>query len=164
MNDTKNRGRMIANFGDVLDAARELGPVRAAIAAAQDRDVMLAVMQAQRQGLVDPILVGDEKLIRPLASELGLPASTPVIHEPNVEKAAATAVWLVRGREAQILVKGMINTSTLLHAALNPDRGLRSGRMLAHLAAFQIPGQPKLVYHTDGGMNICPNLHEKTKF
>ena len=44
---------------------------------------------------------------------------------------------------------------------LNEEFGLRSGGILNHVAAFEIPGGRKLVFHTDGGMNIAPNLEEK---
>ncbi|NTV90032.1 MAG: phosphate butyryltransferase, partial [Clostridiales bacterium] len=35
------------------------------------------------------------------------------------------------------------------------------GRILCHFAAFEIPGEKKLAYHVDGGMNIAPNLEQK---
>ncbi len=152
---------MLRNFSEVMERARELGKVTVSVAAAQDRDVLAAVKEAAAEGIVDAILVGDAGLIKPLASEIGLPADTRIIHEPDLDKAALTAVSLVSEGKAQILMKGLINSSNFLRAALNPERGLRSGRILCHFAAFEIPGEQKLAFHTDGGMNIAPSLTEK---
>ncbi len=152
---------MLRSMNDVMEQARKLGKVTVSVAAAQDRDVLVAVKEAAAAGIVDAILVGDAGIIRPLANEIGLPAATRIIDEPDIDKAALTAVSLVSAGQAQILMKGLINSSNFLRAALNPERGLRSGRILCHFAAFEIPGEKKLAFHTDGGMNIAPTLAEK---
>jgi phosphate butyryltransferase len=149
------------NFEQVVKAARELGRVTVAVAAAQDAEVIEAIKLAGELGLVNAILVGDAESIRPMAQSVGLPAETRIIHEPDVDQAALKAVELVHNGEAQVLLKGLINSSNFLRAALNPERGLRSGRILSHLAVFEIPGEKKLAFHVDGGMNIAPTLIEK---
>ena len=58
-------------------------------------------------------------------------------------------------------MKGMVNSSDFLRAVLHPECGLRTDRLLCHLAAFEVPGDKKLVFHTDGGMNVAPTLAEK---
>ncbi len=152
---------MLRSMDDVMARARKLGRVTVSVAAAQDRDVLAAVKEAAAEGIVDAILVGDAALIKPMASEIGLPAAMRIIHEPDLDKAALIAVSLVSAGKAQILMKGLINSSNFLRAALNPEHGLRSGRILCHFAAFEIPGEQKLAFHTDGGMNIAPGLAEK---
>lgn len=152
---------MIKNFQHLAEQAQQKGPVAIAVAAAQDREVLEALKIAADRGLAKPILVGDEAAIRPLLAEVGLPADLRILHEPDLDQAALKAASLVRQGEAQILMKGLINSSNFLKGALNADCGLRSGRQLSHLAAFEIPGEPKLVFHTDGGMNVAPGLPEK---
>lgn len=152
---------MLANFQAVMDRAKQAGERVISVAVAQDRDVLQALKLAQEAGLALPLLVGDAEAIRPLMAEVGLPAATPVVHEPDTAKAALTAVSLVRTGEAQVLMKGIINTSDFLRAVLNPAVGLRTGRLLSHLAVFELPGEPKLAFYTDGGMNIAPTLAEK---
>ncbi len=152
---------MLANFQAVMDRAKQAGERVISVAVAQDRDVLQALKLAQEAGLALPLLVGDAEAIRPLMAEVGLPAATPVVHEPDIAKAALTAVSLVRTGEAQVLMKGIINTSDFLRAVLNPAVGLRTGRLLSHLAVFELPGEPKLAFYTDGGMNIAPTLAEK---
>ncbi len=152
---------MITNFKQILDDARTLGEITIAVAVAQDRAVLEAVKEANTLGLINAILVGDEYQIKPVFDELGLDNCSEIIHEPNIEKAASTAVKKVHDGEAQILMKGYINSHILLKAALAKDDGLRSSRLLSHLAAYEIPGAKKLIFNTDGGINIAPSLDDK---
>jgi Phosphotransacetylase len=152
---------VLRNFKELIERTKKLGRVTVSVAAAQDKDVLLAIKGAWDEGLVDAILVGDVVLIKPIIAEVGLPENIKVIHEPDDDMAALKAVNLVRKGEAQILMKGLINSSNFLKAVLNPDHGLRTGRILSHFAAFEIPGQKKLAFHTDGGMNVAPTLEEK---
>ncbi|MDF2571554.1 MAG: phosphotransacetylase [Sporomusa sp.] len=152
---------MIRNFSELVDKAKNLGEVTISVAAAQDEEVLAAIKTAYDKDFIDAILIGDTNLISPIALKLGLPADIRIIHEPDMDKAALTAASLVSNGEAQVLMKGLINSSNFLRAALNPENGLRSGRILSHFAAFEIPGEKKLAYHVDGGMNIAPSLEQK---
>lgn len=151
---------MLRNFEEVLALASG-GRRRISVAVAQDRDVLQALKLAADKGLAAPVLVGDADAIRPLLDEVGLPADTPVVDEKDMDRAALTAVSLVQKGEAEVLMKGLVNTSDFLKAVLNPEVGLRTGRLLSHLAVFEVPGEPKLIFHSDGGMNIAPTLAEK---
>ncbi|EGO65128.1 phosphate acyltransferase [Acetonema longum] len=150
-----------ANFAELLAKAKLRGKKRIAVAVAQDKDVLEAIKAAQDQGIIAPVLVGNASLIVSLIQSLGLPGDTPVIDEPDDTKAALAAVSLVHAGKADILMKGLVNSSIFLKAILDPEMGLRTGRLLSHLVAFEIPGTDKLVFHTDGGMNVAPNLAEK---
>lgn len=79
------------------------------------------------------------------------------------KEAAEIAVRLVSGGRADVLMKGMIPTSTLLKAVLNKDYGLRSGNVLSHLAGFQMAGREKMLFLTDSAMNIAPDLKDKVQ-
>lgn len=152
---------MLRTFQDILKKARNCGRKTISVAVAQDKDVLQALKMACDVSLVKPILVGDAAAIKPLMAQVGLSADTVIIDQPDINKAAHTAVALVHKGEAEVLMKGLVNTSDFLKAALNAESGLRSGRLLSHLAAFEVPGEEKLVFHTDGGMNIAPDLAEK---
>lgn len=79
------------------------------------------------------------------------------------KEAAEIAVKLVSQGKSDVLMKGMIPTSTLLKAVLHKEYGLRSGKILSHLAGFQIEGREKLLFLTDSAMNIAPDLKEKVQ-
>ena len=149
------------NFAEVLARAAQIGPLPLVLAAAQDEEALRALKAACEAGLAQPMLVGDEALIRPLLVRVGLPSSIPIVNEPDPALAAVAAAKAVNGTHSGILMKGLVNSSDFLRAVLHPECGLRTGRLLCHLAAFEVPGDRKLVFHTDGGMNIAPNLAEK---
>ena len=152
---------MLRNFQDVLSNAAGYGRVKISVAVAQDKDVLQALKLAHDAGLSEPVLVGDAAAIRPLLSEVGLPTDTTVVDEPDINKAALAAVELVHNGTADVVMKGLVNTSDFLKAVLNAEVGLRTGRLLSHLAAFEVPGESRLIFHSDGGMNIAPTLAEK---
>ena len=151
-----------ASFEALTDQAKSLGRARVAVAAAADREVLQAVKMAQDEGLVEPVLVGDVQQIEGLALEVGLRlGAAELIHEPDAVAAAHKAVDAVIEGKADFLMKGLVNSSDFLRAVLRPERGLRTGRLLSHLAAFHVPSYPHLLFVTDGGMNIAPDLSQK---
>lgn len=152
---------MFHNFEEVINEVKKYGRATISVAAAQDKDVLEAVKAAYDEGIADAILVGDESVIRPLAKEIGLPEDIRIINETDVKKAALTAVSLIRNGEAQLLLKGLLNTADYMRAILNADVGLRTGRVLSHLTCYEVPGAEKLMFFTDGGINIAPSLEEK---
>ena len=152
---------MLRYFSELVEQAKKSGPVKIAVAAAQDDEALRAVKAAQDLDLAEPILIGDESLIRPLLRDAGLAANTPVVHEPDIATAALKAAAMIRSTSSGILMKGLVNSGDFLRAILNDEYGLRTERLLSHFSAYEAPGGDKLIFHTDGGMNIAPNLAEK---
>jgi phosphate butyryltransferase len=153
--------RVFCNFSDVISEVKKYGRATISVAAAQDKDVLQAVKAAYDEGIADAILVGDEAVIRNMANEVGLHGDIRIINEPDIKQAALAAVSLVRSGEAQLLLKGIINTADYMKAILNAEVGLRTGRVLSHLTCYEVPGADKLMFFTDGGINISPTLEEK---
>ncbi len=152
---------MLRHFEEIIARARKSGPVKIVVAAAQDEEALLAVKAAWDVGLAEAVLVGNSQQIVPLLEKVGLPADTPVVHEPDVPQAALKAASIVRQSRSGVLMKGLVNSSDFLRAVLNQECGLRTDRLLSHFAAFEAPDGEKLIYHTDGGMNIAPTLSER---
>ncbi|MBP2650476.1 MAG: Phosphate butyryltransferase [Firmicutes bacterium] len=152
---------MLKSFTQIIGKAREFGQTTISVAVAQDRDVLLAVKAAQEAGVAEAILVGDAGEIKPMAKEIGLIDGFSIMHELDLKQAAKTAVALVRSGQAKILMKGLINTGDFLKAVLSSEGGIRSGRLLSHLTCYEVPGNPKIIFYTDGGVNIAPRLEEK---
>jgi phosphate butyryltransferase len=151
-----------SGFESLLDRAKSLGRAKVAVAGAADKEVLEAIKIAEKEGLVTPVLVGDADRIKRLAQEIGLSLNgAELIHEPRPEAAAHQAVDAVLNGQAHFLMKGQINSSDFLRTVLRPDQGLRTGRLLSHFSAFQVPGFSRLLFVTDGGLNIAPNLAQK---
>jgi phosphate butyryltransferase len=60
-------------------------------------------------------------------------------------------------------MKGNVPTAVLLKAVLNKEFGLRTGHVLSHVAAFEIPDYNRLIFVTDAAMNIAPDLNQKVQ-
>ncbi|MGQ9594433.1 MAG: bifunctional enoyl-CoA hydratase/phosphate acetyltransferase [Anaerolineae bacterium] len=152
----------IRTLDEMVEEARRLGPKTAAVAAAADPEVLVAMDEAEREGLAHSILVGDAPRVERLRAELGLTlAHAEVVHEPDVHRAAAQAVALARAGRAQIVVKGQLKTSDLLGVALDRERGLRDRHLLAHVGVFEVPGFDRLLYISDSGVVLYPDIYQK---
>ena len=148
------------NFKEVLEELKKRPRQRVAVAAAEDEELLLAVKQAVDLGLVEPILVGDKNMVSSLAEQVGLQGVE--IHDAaSPEEATALAVELVRTGKARVLMKGLVNTSVYMRAILSRDHGLRTNSLMSLLAVYEFPQYPKLVFGTDSGINVAPNLEQK---
>ncbi len=135
---------------------------RMAVAAAGDEHTLQAVMHARKEGIIDPILVGDENEITRILNELGeeVPAED-IVHADGLQDAAEKAVAIVREGRADFLMKGFLDTSVLLRAVVNKEKGLGKGGVMSHFTMFEIPTYHKLLLPVDGGMVTYPTLEEK---
>ena len=153
---------MIRSFDELYQATVTLPRRRMAVAAAHDLEVLQAVAEASERQLVDVTLVGDVAKIHALADENNLDVSAmDIVDIPDNQEAARHAVMLVSSGKAHMLMKGIVDTATLLRQVLDRDIGLRTGRLLCHVAVMEIHALGRLLLMTDGGMVIAPNLEQK---
>ena len=136
-----------------------------ALACPYGDDALAAAVRAQRGGIVQMILLGDGERIRRLAEQDGLDLDgISVVDEKDDGTAVARSVKMVSSGEADLLMKGLVKTSALLHAILDKEWGLRTGSLLSHLFLFEIPTMNgRVVGITDGGMNTYPDLNAKAQ-
>ncbi|MCL6616222.1 MAG: phosphate butyryltransferase [Anoxybacillus ayderensis] len=150
----------------LITKATQFPEATVAVAAAEDEEVLKAVAQALQAGFGRFILYGDESVLSRLVPEYVQDENRDairIVHASTKEEAAHMAVKAVHGKEASVLMKGNVPTATILKAVLNKEYGLRTGRVLSHVALFDVPhyGRPILV--TDAAMNIAPDLQQKTE-
>ena len=149
------------SFEELIEAAKHRGKKRCVVVCAEDSAVLEGIRLAHDLGLIIPVLVGNKDRITELATDAGLDAGQCEIHdEPDSNNALVQAMGLVRD-QGDFLMKGMLSTSAFLKGVLNKEWGLRSGKILSHVAVFEIPGYHKLLFMSDGGMN--PKLNLKTR-
>ena len=132
-----------------------------AVAAAHDAEVVKTAETARREGIADFVLVGDKAKIEELLAGCGAKSAYEIIDEADEAQASLAAAELVRSGEADVLMKGIVNSSVFLKAVLDSEKGLKTGRRLSHLAVFEIPSYHKLVFHSDGGMITYPDFEAK---
>jgi phosphate butyryltransferase len=153
---------VLRNFDELVLEAQKRPPARVAVAAADDADVLGALKQAADLGLAEGIFAGDKNLIEKIAGQVGLDLTKhTVIHATDRNEAAKLAVKAVRDGEAQILMKGFIQTGDIMRAVLDKEVGLRTGKALSHIAVVETSNYHKLALVSDGGLNIAPDLQRK---
>ncbi|AKL96938.1 phosphate butyryltransferase Ptb [Clostridium aceticum] len=153
---------MIKSFDDVMKIAKERGPKIISVACAQDPEVLIAVNQAKKEGIADSILVGDKEEIKKIAIEEKIDLSQfEMIDIKDVTEASKKAVQLVSTGKADMVMKGLVDTSIILSATLDAEVGLRTGNVLSHVAIFDVKGYDRLFLVTDAAMNISPDLKVK---
>ena len=152
------------NFSEIVNSAQSESPKTIAVAVAQDSDVLKAIKNAQQKGIVHAILVGDKEEIVKIASEHQLDIGDfKIVDVKDKEKACRTAVELASKGEAQLIMKGLVDSSVLLKAVLDKDIGLSKGTIMSHTSVFEIPGYDHLFFLSDAAMNMAPNLEQKTQ-
>lgn len=156
--------RLITTIQGIIDNAKEVAKQTLVVAAAEDNEVLAAVSEAVKLGIVDAILVGDQEQINKIASSEGYDISScKIINEPNKVQAARRSVEMVSKGEADLVMKGLLGTADILRAVLDKEIGLRTGRVLSHTAVFEIKDYDRLFILTDGAMNIAPDLSQKAQ-
>lgn len=152
---------MITTFKDILNKAKDNLKV-IAVAVAEDEHVLETVKAAKKEKIADFILVGDKEKIISLTKKLEMKEEDlEIIDEKDREKATLEAVKLVKDKRAHMLMKGLVETKTLLRAVLNKEVGLRSGSLISHVGVFEVEALNRLIILTDAAFNIEPSLSEK---
>lgn len=84
-----------------------------------------------------------------------------LVSVPGADFAAYMAVSSIRNGEADVLMKGRINTDNLLRAVLDKEHGLLvKGRVLTHLTVASIPSYSKLLLFSDAAVIPNPTLEQ----
>lgn len=153
---------VISSFSALKSRLQHLSPREAVVAAAHDEHTLQAVFAARRDGLIRPILVGRRNEIRSIARSLGEELSPEQIVDAQDDlECAARSVALIREGKEDILIKGMLQTGTLLKAVVHRETGIRASQVMSHVAILDVPRYHKLLFITDGGMVVAPNLEQK---
>lgn len=153
---------MSKSFEELISRANQKTLKKVSVSNAQDEPVLQAVKAAKEQNIATAILVGDEAKIREIAASIDMDLTDfEIINEPDTEAAALKAVELVHNGEADILLKGLLETKTFLKSVLNKEVGLRTGKMLSHVCVFEIEGIDRLLFFTDVAFNTYPTLADK---
>ena len=152
------------HFHKLISGVKKLPMKKIAVAAAEDDFVLEALKIAKDEGLAESILVGDEKKIKEIAKTINMDLSQfKVIDQPDPPSAAKVAVKLVHDGEADMYVKGSLETRDVLKAVLDKEVGLRTGRVLTHVGVFEVKGIDQLLFLTDQAFIMYPTLEEKIK-
>jgi phosphate butyryltransferase len=151
------------NFDELIKSVQvTTSPKNVAVVAATDGHTLEAVFRARKNNIVSPILIGDSHKIISALETIGVECTNiDIIHAANDQAAAKEAVSMVHNGKADFIMKGGIQTADLLHAVVDKEKGLRTGKPMSLMVFHEVPGYHKLLTVTDGGMIMYPTLQEK---
>lgn len=157
--------QVISSFADLTSHLIESNQrKRIAVANAVDPHTLEAVLMAVEQGIAEAFLIGDLAEIEPPLLNLK-PEILDFLHItdiPEVNKATLEAVRMVKDGEADILMKGLVNTDVILRAILDKEKGLLPpGNIMTYNAALEIPKYHKLLFFSDPAVIPYPTIEQR---
>ncbi len=156
----------ILNFDSLLTYASTITGKRVAVISPGNAETFSSIVQAQQRLHAFFVLVGDCEVIQHNMSTLGgNPSQMEIVHCPDPKAALRTTIELVREEKADILMKGSVDTGTMMKAVLEEGSGLRTGRLLSDIFVLEYPPREmsKFIMITDGGMTLAPDLKNKVE-
>ena len=122
---------MITSYKEIYDLVSGYKPVRLAVVNPQRKYILQALELAEANNWIKPLLFKND----------------------NIEEALGDSIAAIKNGEADLLMKGNIDTATLLKEIMNKQNGLRSNNFLSHVAVLESPNYKRLILTTDGGVN-----------
>lgn len=153
----------INSFKDLVSAVQAMETKsRVVVAAAHDDHTLESLIQAQGDGLVTPILVGDEKKIRAILAEKQADSDAfEIIHAESVDDCLDKSVALIHAGKANILMKGKLETGEIMKAIIDKKNDMKRGGLISLMGFYTLPTYHKLFAVSDMGMNTYPDLEGK---
>ena len=146
----------------LLKLAKTKGPVKVVIVNAGKAVSIESTKQAFDEGLIEPVFIGDKKVIETLANEIKWDISKfEIIDEPVENNTAPIAAKMASEGKIKIIVKGHIHTDVLMKAVLKRDLNLIGKKRLSHVWHMTLEKNDKPFIITDGALNVLPKLETK---
>jgi phosphotransacetylase/acyl dehydratase len=149
-------------FAAFVQRVKPLKPVPTAVAHPCSDAAIQAAVEAAKEGIIEPILVGPLDKIRAAAEQASVDLKGfRLVDAVHSHESAEKAVALIRAGDAQVLMKGSLHSDELLGAVVRRESGLRTSRRLSHVFFMDVPSYHKPLMVTDAAINIAPTLGEK---
>lgn len=150
------------NLGSILFKAKQLPAIKTAVVHPVSGEAIAGFVEAEKNKLIVPLLIGPVDKIKQAAHPLGIDLSAyEIISTEHSHAAAEKAVALARAGNVEMIMKGSLHTDELMHAALDKEKGVRTSRRMSHVFVIETATYPKLLFLTDCALNIFPNLMYK---
>ena len=153
----------LKNFENILSLLPKYEkPLRVILAGSDGENMIRGIFQAQKEGFVQPVLVGDRARTITLLEKLGLEKEpyTMVDVAPGHD-VTQKAIDIINGGDGDILMRGNIDTHNFLMHVLNRNNNLRTDRIMSHVSLVSLPEYPKLLALSDMTVVIKPSLEQK---
>ena len=147
-----------------IDLIKKYRPIKSVIVNANNEITIDSAKQATEIGLIEPILVGDEKFIRSEAEKLKwVIDNINIVNTQDEAESAHIGCELAKIDQISLIIKGHMHTDILMSEYIKSEYSLRlKGERLSHIwfMTFQNNEREPLII-TDGALNIKPSLETK---
>ena len=146
----------------LLERCRGLKPMLTGVVHPCSADALTGAVEAAAAGLIEPVLFAPEAELRQIATAAKLDLSGyRIVATDGAEDSALKAAMAAGAGEVHGLMKGSLHTDALLHAVVQKEAKLRSGRLLSHCAVVSVPTYARRLVITDVALNIAPDTDQK---
>ncbi|HRD69790.1 MAG TPA: bifunctional enoyl-CoA hydratase/phosphate acetyltransferase [Legionella sp.] len=149
-------------FNQTIESCSDMPPIITAVVHPVTVNVLEAVEDSVKAGLITPILIGPLAKIRKAAKEADVKlASYEIIDTEHSDAAAIKAVELAAQGKVDAIMKGALHTDELMAAVVPQSSGLRTKHRISHVYVMDVPTYHKPLMITDAAINIAPNAADK---
>ena len=137
--------------------------VKAALVVPSDIDMLKAFARAEKDGMLAPVFIGDETLLKKNVTEHEIDIDTGKVIDINQpDMAVATALQMAVKGEIDLIVKGRYPSDEFVRVLFNKEYSFaQKGRLVSHIAVIKPQRYPKLLFITDAGITVQPDLKQK---
>lgn len=155
---------MIGTFKDILAKAKNAGGKKRAAIPWPGRRHFEMLEAAVQVGLIEPVLVGNEKIMEYSSKGTSLAtARCRIVDEPEPSRALSRAIALAGKGEADLLLQGDLDHQTFIDRISAAEAGLINGQLMSHVSVFELTQQNRLMLITDTYIQNQPTLVEKQR-
>jgi phosphate acetyltransferase len=149
-------------YQHLIARCQALEPMQCGVVHPCDEGALRGAVDAAKQGLLNPILIGPEQKIRAVAARCELDISGySIVDAAHSHASADIAVRLAREGAVDALMKGSLHTDELMGAVVKGETGLRTERRISHCFVMDVPALAQPLIISDAAVNIFPTLQDK---
>ncbi|MGB7097286.1 MAG: bifunctional enoyl-CoA hydratase/phosphate acetyltransferase [Xanthobacteraceae bacterium] len=146
----------------LVERCRNLKPMLTGVVHPCSADALAGAVEAAAAGLILPVLYGPEAEIRRIADQARLDiGKCRVVATDGAEESALKAAIAAGNGEVVALMKGSLHTDVLLHAVMQKEAKLRTGRLISHCVMASVPTYARRFIISDVALNIAPDTDQK---
>jgi len=146
----------------LIERCRDLKPMPTGVVHPCSADALAGAVEAAEAGLILPVLYGPANEIRRIADHAHLDLTAcRIVATDGPEQSALQAAMAAGAGEVAALMKGSLHTDVLLHAVMQKEAKLRTGRLISHCVMMSVPTYARRFVISDVALNIAPDTDQK---
>lgn len=127
-----------------------------------DVNTIDSIYECHNLGLIDVILVGDKQQILNAINNAKIEFNDYQLYDmKDSQECAKKTMELLHNNKANMLMKGLIDTSLLLKTLLNKEYELRTNKLMTHVCLSFNENYNKYYIISDAAMTIKPTIEQK---